>query len=123
MPYNSLHLRDPSYQKVVDIPFENLYNIYIESEESNMKRIKFIRKVYRTELVDEICFLQDDAYTTLPEWIDNADEETMDSEEFQEELHDFVHENNWEAEVQYDEYLEYLDTQIEGIYDIEIGDA
>ena len=88
-----------------------------------MREITFIRKVIRTEVVEETCVLSNDAYTTLPDWIEGADEETMDNEEFQERLLDFVHEGVWESEVRHEEFLDTLDIQIEEIFDIEIGDV
>ena len=83
------------------------------------KQIKFTRKVIRTELVVEEVILSD-AEVDLPEWILWDGEEKSEELEYQEKLCDYVWDEHWSGQVQWDEGTETMDVQCEEIYDIEV---
>lgn len=92
------------------------------------KQIKFTQTVIRTESVDEVRIIdleESEKWLDFPEgvtiddvllWADSEDQED------QEKLNDFVWENSMMGDIDYEEYLECHDVQVEEIFDIKAVD-
>lgn len=84
-----------------------------------MKKIRFTRKVIRTEVVLETVVLTD-AEVDLPEWLLDDRDMKSDDEEYQEKLSDYVWDEGFSGYVEHDEWIDTCDVQCEEIFDIEV---
>ena len=88
------------------------------------KQIKFTQTVIRTESVEEVRIID---LEWSKRWLDFPEGVTIDDvmswadsdeQEDQEKLNDFIWDNSMMGDVEYEEYVDCHDVQVEDIFDI-----